>query len=202
MNVEWSVRPKERIGRLRMGLTPDSVAEMASVYGAPGPLIRGSDAAADLDAMIADLNGSLSDDDIAALRAAAGGQAGLDRQNLEADRTPILLEYRDGRLDSVTVEARHAETHFEGVRIFSLAAVEALRLFERANGGPGRFRSDEAAFDNIAVSLFAFSRVSTQGKVEAMPDVDPDFTQRSITVRREPYKPVGEMDQFVEASFE
>ncbi|TXN25231.1 hypothetical protein [Methylobacterium sp. WL19] len=203
MNPDWLVAPRIGIGRLVFGLTPEEVAAVADpVYGAPSPLIRGAQAAADVDAMIAKLGPSLSAADISAMRQAATDLVSLDRQNLEKDRTPILLEYRDGRLDGVTVEARHAETHFRNERIFTLKAREVLRLFERANGAPGRFRSTEAAFDNLAVSLFSFSRVSPDGKVQAVREDDPDFTGRSVTLRREPYRPANEMDRFVTASFE
>lgn len=203
MNVDWRVVPHAGIGRLVFGLTPGEVAAAADpVYGIPTPLIRGVDAAADTEGLIAALGPSLSAADISTMRRAATDLASLDRQNLEKDRTPILLEYRNGRLDGVTVEARHAETHFRNERIFSLDAREVLRLFERANGTPGRFRSTEAAFDNLAVSLFSFSRVSPDGKVMVLRANDPDFTERSVTLRRTPYRPANEMDQFVTASFE
>ncbi|WP_019902892.1 hypothetical protein [Methylobacterium sp. 77] len=203
MNPDWLVVPRSGIGRLVFGLTPEEVAAAADpVYGTPTPLIRGAEAAADADAVIAGMRTSLSAADISAMRQAVRDLAGLDRQNLEKDRIPILLEYRDGRLDGVTVESRHAETHFQNVRIFTLTAREVLRLFERANGAPGRFRSTEAAFDNLAVSLFAFSHVSADGKVLAMRDDDSDFAERSVTLRREPYRPANEIDRFVTASFE
>lgn len=116
--------------------------------------------------------------------------------------TPILLEYRSGRLDGVTVEARHIETQFENARIFAMAASDVLRICQHANGGPGRYRSNEAAFDNLAVSLYAFSHVSEEGEVQAATRNDPDFHARSLTLRREPYMPADELDQFVRASFE
>ncbi|WP_227439856.1 hypothetical protein [Methylobacterium sp. W2] len=203
MNPDWRVEPHLGIGRLVFGLTSAEVAAVADpVYGVPTPLIGGAEAAADTDAMIAGLGASLSAADVSAMRQAARDLAAMDRQNLEKDRTPILLEYRDGRLDGVTVEARHAGTHFRNERVFSLTAREVLRLFERANGAPGRFRSNEAAFDTLAVSLFAFSRVSPDGKVQVVRDDDPDFAGRSVTLRRTPYRPANEMDQFVTASFD
>ncbi|WP_245259464.1 hypothetical protein [Methylobacterium sp. 10] len=203
MNPDWRAVPHTGIGRLVFGLTPAEVAAAADpVYGVPTPIIRGAEAAADTDAMIAGYGASLSAADIAAMRQAARELAAMDRQNLEKDRIPILLEYRDGRLDGVTVEARHAGTHFRNERVFSRDAREVLRLFERANGAPGRFRSTEAAFDTLAVSLFAFSRVSPDGKVQVVRDDDPDFAERSVTLRRAPYRPANEMDQFVTASFD
>lgn len=203
LTPDWLVVPHIGIGRLVFGLTPEEVAAVADpVYGAPSALIRGAEAAADAEAVIAGSGASLSAADIAAMRQVARDLAGMDRQNLEKDRIPILLEYRDGRLDGLTVEARHAETQFRNERVFSLNAPEVLRLFERANGAPGRFRSTEAAFDNLAVSLFAFSRVSPDGKVQAVRADDPDFAARSVTLRRAPYRPANERDRFVTASFD
>lgn len=204
MSADWLVEPKVGIGRLEFGLSPDEVAALADVYGSPGPLMKPV-GAADLDALFRDLPAMadyVSEEDIAALRQAMGGQEDVDRQNLEMNETPILLEYRSGRLDGVTVEARHIETQFANARIFSMAASDVLRICQRANGGPGRFRSNEAAFDNIAVSLYAFSHVSERSEVRAATRNDPDFHARSLTLRREPYMPADALDQFVRASFE
>ncbi|MBB3951616.1 hypothetical protein [Aureimonas jatrophae] len=205
MNPDWSVEAHVGVGRLRFGLTPEAVSATASVYGSPTPMIKGSDAASDVAALMADmpeLGLSLSVDELAALQQSTAEQANLDRQNLEKDRTAVLLEYRDGRLDGVTVEARHAETAFEGRRVFAMDPIEVLRLFERANGEPGRYRHNEAAFDRLAVSLFAFSHARADGHVRPATKGDRDFRARSLTLRRQPYKPAGELDQFVTASFE
>ena len=204
MSADWLVKPKVGIGRLEFGLSPDDVAALADVYGSPGPLMKPV-GAADLDAMLRDLPAMaefVSEEDIAALRQAMGGQEDFDQQNLEMNEAPILLEYRRGRLHGVTVEARHIETQFANARIFAMAASDVLRICQRANGGPGRYRSNEAAFDNIAVSLYAFSHVSEGGEVQAATRNDPDFHARSLTLRREPYMPADELDQFVRASFE
>ncbi|MDT8350923.1 Hypothetical protein HVPorG_05041 (plasmid) [Roseomonas mucosa] len=110
---------------------------------------------------------------------------------------PILLEYCNGRLDGVTVETRHAAAYLGGAAVFPLGAPDALRLFERANGTPGRYRSDEAAFNGLAILLLAFSTVSARGEVRAAPPGAPGLRHRSVTERREPYRPPDEMDQFV-----
>ena len=204
MSADWLVEPKVGIGRLEFGLSPDEVAALADGYGSPGPLMKPV-GAADLDAMFRNMPAMaeyVSEEDIAALRQAMGEQEDVDRQTLEMNETPILLEYRSGRLDGVTVEARHIETQFANARIFSMAASEVLRICQLANGGPGRYRSNEAAFDNLAVSLYAFSHVSERGEVRAATRTDPDFHARSLTLRREPYMPSEELDQFVRESFE
>ena len=136
MSADWLVKPKVGIGRLEFGLSPDEVAALADVYGSPGPLMKPV-GAADLDAPVRALPAMaayVSEEDIAALRQAMGGQADFDQQNLEMNETPILLEYRVGRLDGVTVEARHIETQFANARIFSMAASEVLRICQRQWG--------------------------------------------------------------------
>lgn len=201
MNADWLIVPHHGVGRLGFGLAPEAVAAMASVYGEPSPLMSQAHVASDVEAVIAELGATMSEETIAALRSAAQGLANFATQNLTKGQVPILLEYRDGKLDGVTVEARHGQAHYAGELVFALGAREVLALFERANGGPGRYRSSEAAFDNIAVSLFNFSTASPQGEVRALSQADADFRERSVTLRRQPYRPAEELDQFVTFSF-
>lgn len=201
MNADWLIAPHNGIGRLTFGLSLEAVASMESLYGKPSPLKSYASVASDVEGVIAQSGTTMPAETMAALRDAAGSLANFATQNLTMGQTPILLEYRDGRLDAVTVEARHKETNFEGKLVFTLSALEVLKLFERANGAPGRYRSDEAAFDNIAVSLYQFSVTSSKGEVRVISEVDPDFRVRSVTLRREPYRPADELDQFVTFSF-
>lgn len=201
MNADWLIAPHHGIGRLTFDLSPQAVAAMAPLYGEPSPLISQADVVSDVEAIIAQQGASMSQETIAAVRSAARGMADFATQNLTKDQVPILLEYRDGKLDGVTVEARHAQVNYAGKLLFTLSAREVLALFERANGGPGRYRSSEAAFDNIAVSLYNFSITTSQGKVRALSQADADFRERSITLRRQPYRPAEELDQFVTFSF-
>ncbi|MEP7453625.1 hypothetical protein [Phyllobacterium sp. SB3] len=202
MNDDWLIAPHKGIGRLAFGLSPEAVSSMASLYGMPSPLMSHADVATDGEDVIAQYGATMSADTIAAVRRAAREQTNLATQNLTTGRTPILLEYRDGQLEGVTVEARHKETNFKGTLIFSRSALEVLRLFERTNEAPGRYRSDEAAFDNIAVSLYRFSTTSSNGEVRTVSEAAPDFKERSVTLRREPYRPADELDQFVTFSFD
>lgn len=201
MSADWLIAPHEGIGRLAFGLSPEAVAATASVYGEPGPLISHASVASDVEEVIEQSGGSIPAETVAAMRRAAQDLANFSTQNLTMGQVPVLLEYRDDRLDGVTVEARHIEAHFAGKFVFRLSVLEVLTLFEQANGAPGRYRSDEAAFDNIAVSLYRFSTTSPRGEVRAMPEQNPDFQDRSVTLRRKPYRPADELDQFVTFSF-
>lgn len=201
MNADWLIAPHQGIGRLTFGLSPQAVAAMASVYGEPSPLMSQAHVASDVEAVIAEHGATMSEETIAPVRGAAQGLANFATQNLTKAQVPILLEYRDDKLDGVTVEARHTQAHYDGKLLFALGAREVLVLFERANGGPGRYRSSEAAFDNIAVSLYNFSITSPQGEVRALSQADADFRERSVTLRRQPYRPAEELDQFVTFSF-
>lgn len=202
MDDDWLIAPHDGIGRLTFGLSPEAVASTASLYGKPSPLMSHAAVASDVEEVIAQHGATMSTETIAAVRRAAQEQASLSTQNLTKGQTPILLEYRDGRLDGITVEARHRKANFAGKLVFSLGALEVLKLFERANGAPGRYRSDEAAFDNIAVSLYRFSVTSAKGEVRAMSEATPGFRKRSVTLRHAPYRPADELDQFVTFSFE
>ncbi len=201
MNPDWQITPHEGVGRLSFGLTPDAVASMASLYGKAGPLMAQASFAAEIKNIIEQSDPELSSETIAAMRRAAQDLVNFSTQNLTLAGTPILLEYRDGLLHGVTVEAAHEEAHFLDQPVFQLGALAVIRLFEQANGAPGRFRSSEAAFDHIGVSLYQFSSVSGQGQVLAMPASAPEFRERSITLRREPYRPADELNQFVNHSF-
>lgn len=202
MNPDWRIVPHTGIGRLVFGLSSQAVAAMASVYGTPSPLMTHTGVDAEVEDLIAKLGDAITGEERAALRDAAQDTTDLATQNLTLARTPILLEYRRGQLAGVTLEAGHREANFAGRRVFALGAVDVLRLFERANGAPGRYRADEAAFDTIAVSLYRFSIASPSGEVLAMAEANPEFRERSVTLRREPYRPKGELDQFVTFSFE
>ncbi|MDP9836221.1 hypothetical protein J2T09_000963 [Neorhizobium huautlense] len=201
MNADWLIAPHHGIGRLTFGLSADEVAAFAPVYGEQGSLITYAEKPAAIEEMIALNRSSLSDETIEILRQSARDLENRASQNLTKGRVPVLLEYQDNRLDGVAVEAGHTEAHFAGQRVFSLDAREVLALFECANGAPGRYNSTEAAFDNIAVSLFSFSITSPSGKVYPMPRTNPNFQERSVTVRLAPYRPAHELDQFVEFSF-
>lgn len=203
MDTDWLIVPHQGVGRLTFGLSPEAVASMEATYGKPSPLLSHAYLLATVEDQITSAGTSLTVDTAEAMRQAARAVANLATQNLEIDQVPILLEYRDGRLDTITVEAGRTQTSFAGQAIFALDARDALALFEHANGAPGRYASDFAAFDNIAVSLYRFSITTPEGAVRAATQDDRDFNIRSVTVRRKPYYPTDEdeLDAFVTFSF-
>ena len=199
MQMQWQIKPKQGLGDLVFGLTAEEVAALAPVYGTPSPFMTHHHMVETIETTITELGPALSAEDAAALRRAAAQQARLGTQTLHG-AGPTLLEYDDGRLSGVAVEPKCGPAHFEGQAVFKMSARDVLALFERANGAPGRCRSTEAAFDNLAVSLYCFSSRDARG-VRVMADGDLDFRQRSVTVRAAPYQPADEMDQFVTHSF-
>ncbi|MCZ0737889.1 hypothetical protein [Phreatobacter sp. AB_2022a] len=199
MQAQWQIKPKRGLGKLVFGLSAEEVAALAPVYGTPSLFMTHHHMVEAIETTIAQLGPALSAEDAAVLRRAAEQQARLGTQVLHGTG-PTLLEYDDGRLSGVTVEAKCGPAHFEGQALFTMSARDVLALFEKANGAPGRCRSTETAFDNLAVSLHGFSRRDAHG-VRAMPGSDTDFAQRSVTVRAAPYQPADEMDQFVVHSF-
>lgn len=199
MQAHWQIKPKQGLGDLVFGLSVEAVAALAPVYGTPSPLMTHHHMVETIETTIAQLGPALSAEDAAVLRRAAQQQARLGTQVLRG-AGPTLLEYDEGRLSGVGVEAKCGPAHFDGQAVFAMTARDVLVLFETANGAPGRCRSTETAFDNLAVSLHCFSRRGARG-VRAMAAIDRDFAERSVTVRAAPYQPADEMDQFVIHSF-
>lgn len=199
LQSDWVLTPHQGVGRLTFGLSASDVALRAAPYGEPGPLLSGAESASALDDLIAELGPAISDDLLESLQEAATDLQDTATQNLTHDGVPVLLEYRAAGLHGVTVEARHIRAEFEDERVFALKPIDVLMLFERANGAPGRYRSTEAAFDNIAVSLFCFSSTEN-GEPRPMMVDDPEWAERSITLRQEPYKPASEQDEFMRVS--
>lgn len=197
MDADWKLEPGRGLGRLTFGLSPEEVAALAPIYGKPRPLRSHAYVAADLEKVLvaSGAGATMSPQDLAEARKAAADLANFATQNLQG--TPlVLLEYRDLKLTGVACEQRSGRAHFEGQDLSGLESRDVLALFERANGGPGRYRSTEAAFDGLAASLHAFSQSSKAGQMRYLDAGDEDFKERSVTLRREPYRPDGEMDQF------
>lgn len=194
----WRIEPMRGLGALTFGLSPADVAALANVYGSPSPLMSQAHVADDVEKVFAELGlaDAISAEDLAAIRSAAAGQAGLSTQTLFGDG-PTLLEFEADRLSCVMVEPACGPVTFRGQVVFDMSAQDALRMFEAANGGPGRYRSTEAAFDALAVSLTGFSATSRDGSIRLARSEDEDFLGRSIAVRHAPYRPESEVGQFV-----
>ncbi len=198
----WRIEPMRGVGALTFGLSPADVATLSDGYGAPSPLMSQAHVADDVEKVFAELGlaNAISAEDLAAIRAAAAGQAKLATQTLFG-AGPTLLEFEEQRLSCVMVEPACGPATFEGRAVFDMSASDALRQFESANGGPGRYRSTEAAFDALAVSLTGFSVCSADGSIRPSSPDDEDFAGRSIAVRHAPYRPDSEIGQFVTRSF-
>lgn len=195
MDADWKLEPWRGLGRLTFGLTPEEVAALAPVYGTPSKVLSHAYMAQATEEIIARPDSTLTPDLIAMLRENAADLANFATQNLTGAGT-ILLDYRDLRLVGVSSETAHRSAHFEGQSVYDMPARDVVALFERANGGPGRYRSTEAAFDGLAVSLHAFCHTSRTDEFRFLGPADEDFKERSVTLRKEPYRPPREMDQF------
>ena len=195
MDADWKLEPRRGLGRLTFGLSPEEVAALAPIYGKPSPVHSHAHVAADLERVLATTGAAMSPKDLAEARKAAADLANFATQNLQG--TPlVLLEYRDLKLAGVACEQKSGGAHVEGRSLSGMTSRDVLALFERANGGPGRYRSTEAAFDGLAASLHAFCNTSRTGATRFLDARDEDFKERSVTLRREPYRPENEMDQF------
>lgn len=199
MDADWRIVPRQGLGRLTFGLSVEEAGALASVYGKPGPLVSQAHVIDDMEKIIAMPGSTLSPEDIAVLRQKAGELRNYAIQVLTG-AGPVSLDYVEGRLVAVMIEPKSGPAHFEGQAVFGLKPREVLALFERANGAPGRYSSTEAAFDNLAVSLHAFSLTSREKVARVLAETEELFAERSITLRREPYRPADEMHRFVTVS--
>ena len=201
MDADWKLTPWRGLGRLTFGLTPEEVAALAPIYGEPSPVLSHAYVAKHVEEVIARPDSNLTPDIIALMRESAADMLNFASQNLTLEgRATVLLDYRDLRLVGVACEDQHRAAHFEGRPVYDMKSRDVVALFERANGRPGRYRSTETAFDSLAVSLHAFCHTSRTGEFRFLDAADEDFNERSVTLRREPYRPANEMDQFFTVS--
>jgi hypothetical protein len=107
-----------------------------------------------------------------------------------------ILGYQAERLAEI-MPAQNQRPLFLGKDILSLGALGALALLERLDGGPARYAATEAAFDNLAMSVDGFCIAEPITGVRMLDEADERFAGRTVTLRAEPYLPVGKMDRFV-----
>ncbi|MGO4450639.1 hypothetical protein AB4Y96_17115 [Phyllobacterium sp. TAF24] len=201
----WEIHPKMGIGNMRFGITKPNIDTFADIYGV---VVRsGSDRIPDsiLEDTLKQFGGALSEEEKTSLMTLYT-ESGPDQTSVTEVRGDhgLILRYERDVLIEVMLSTSHKSTNLLEKPVFGLSAIDALVLFEIANRGPGRYRSTEAAFDNLAISLDAFSTTDgaeRERTVRPMGGKDERFSNRTITLRPKPYAPKNELDQFVTHSF-
>ncbi|QDE36483.1 hypothetical protein FIV50_02605 [Microbacterium foliorum] len=195
---DWTVRPRQGVGRLECGMSPAQVDALSDVYGAVSG--RGNDRAADalLHETLEMFGGAMGPEEKDALLAAYAESGPPAEALTEARGDPgVILGYEADRLVQIMPAIGQRPLLLDGRDMFSLSAAEALMLLELRNGGPGRYADTEAAFDNLAISVDGFSLTQRDDGVRTLSETDARFGQRTVTVRRHPYLAEDAMDRFV-----
>lgn len=196
--ADWTISPREGLGKLRFGMSPTQVDALSAIYGvATG---RRNDRIPDdilLDTL-ATFGDAMSDEDKQALLAVyAELSPATDSTSETRGTSGLILRYQTDQLVEIMPDNAQRPLFLDGADMFSLHGSDALALLERRNGGPGRYADTEAAFDTLAVSVAGFCVTDPGAGVLMLDDSDERFAARSVVLRAEPYLPDGEMDRFV-----
>ncbi len=200
MDNEWTIKPKNAFGLISFGMTPAEVAAVNEAYGPLDMVTEDANLAASMDDTFALFAQFASEEDLAAVRGAVEDKASKQgRQEIYNDGR-VFVMYEAGHVVSVMTSVRENRTNLADALLYDLAAIDVLKLLEKANGAPGRYRATGAAFDNIGVVTDAFSIV-TNGNVSPLPASDERYAERTIETRKEAYNPPEEAEHWITHSF-
>lgn len=189
-NEDWTIRPRQGVGRLEFGMSAAQVDALSDVYGTVTSRgdVRVTDALLreTLD-MFGDAMSAEEQEALIAVYADLGPAA--DAVSETRGDPGLVLGYQADRLAQIMPAIGHRPLLLDGRDVFALNAAQALQLLEDFNGGPGRYAGTEAAFDNLAISVEGFSIVQGDGGVRPLDTTDARFQQRTVTVRERPYLP-------------
>ena len=185
-DADWTIRPRLGLGRLEFGMSPVQVDALSSTYGARTG--RGADRVTDdmLRETLAMFGDAMTDDEKRAFIAEYTG-GGPSSDSVTETRGNVVLRYEADRLCEIMHSRR--PLFLDGRDLFALSGLDALRLLQRLNAGPGRYADTEAAFDELAISVDGFSVHDSASGVLALDDGDERFRQRTVTLRDLPYQP-------------
>ena len=193
---DWTIRPREGLGRLEFGMSPAQVDSLSATYGTITG--RGADRVADdlLRETLAMFGDAMSDDEKRAFIAEYAVN-GPPADSVTETRGDLVLRYEADRLCEIMPAGPRHPLFLDGRDVFALRGVTPLELLERLNASPGRYADTEAAFDNLAISVNGFSVSDSTAGVLAPDDSDERFRERTVTLREEPYLPKQEMHRYV-----
>lgn len=197
--TDWSIRPREGLGRLKFGMSPAQVDSLSATYGTITG--RGADRVADdmLRETLAMFGDAMSDDEKQAFIAAYADN-GPPADSVTETRGALVLRYEADRLCEIMPAGPRHALFLDGKDVFALRGLESLELLERLNEGPGRYADVEAAFDNLAISVTGFSVSDSAAGVLALNHSDERFQERTATLREDPYLPEQEMHRYIQYS--
>lgn len=194
--ADWTIRPREGLGRLEFGMSPAQVDSLSATYGTITG--RGADRVADdmLRETLAMFGDAMSDDEKQAFIAEYADN-GPPADSVTETRGELVLRYEADRLCEIMPAGPRHPLFLDGRDVFALRGLEPLELLERLNESPGRYADTEAAFDNLAISVNGFGVSDSTTGVLALDDSDERFRERTATLREAPYLPEQEMHRYV-----
>jgi hypothetical protein len=198
----WKILPKLGLGRLQFGARFLEIEKFAGIYGN----VDGKSSDRISDSILRETLEQFGDDltaeekqEISELYEQKGPSSSSSTEVRGAGG--LVLGYEDGRLSTIMMNVEHNAVTLDNQQIFSLPTRTALLLIETLNRAPGRYRSTQAAFDNISISLDGFSDTDKNRLVSPMLVTDERFANRTVELRAVPYLPADELDKFVKHSF-
>lgn len=197
--TDWTIRPREGLGRLEFGMSPAQVDSLSASYGTITG--RGADRIADdmLRETLEMFGDAMTDDEKLGLIAEYADN-GPSADSVTEIRGVLVLRYEADRLCEIMPAGPHHPLFLDGTDVFALRGLEPLELLERLNESPGRYADTEAAFDNLAISVSGFSVSDSTTGVLALDASDGRFQERTATLREVPYLPEQEMHRYVRHS--
>lgn len=194
--TDWTIRPRQGLGRLEFGMSPAQVDSLSATYGVIKG--RGSDRISDdmLRETLEMFGDAMSDDEKQDLIAAYADN-GPSPDSVTETRGDLVLRYDADRLCEIMPVGPRHPLFLDGKDVFALRGLELLELFERLNDGPGRYADTDAAFDNLAISVSGFGVSDSTTGVLPLDDTDERFQERTATLREVPYAPEQEAHHYV-----
>lgn len=195
-DADWTIRPREGLGRLEFGMSPTQVDELSEAYGTVTG--RAADRISDdfLHETLKMFGDSMSDVEKQAL-IAEYADSGPPADSVTETRGDLVLRYQADRLCEIMPAGQRHPLFLAGRNLFALQSLETLGLLEGLNGSPGRYADTEAAFDNLAISVSGFSVRESNSVVLALKGSDERFLERTVTLREVPYVPGEELHRYV-----
>ncbi|MET4428843.1 hypothetical protein [Mycolicibacterium sp. 624] len=194
--ADWTIRPREGLGRLKFGMSPAQVDSLSATYGTITG--RGADRIADdmLRETLEMFGDAMSDDEKQAL-IAEYADTGPPADSVTEIRGDLVLRYESDRLCEIMPASPRHPLFLASRNVFALRGLEPLELLERLNKSPGRYADTEAVFDNLAIAVNGFSVSNSTTGVLTLDDSDERFQERTATLREVPYLPEQEMHRYV-----
>lgn len=193
---DWTIRPREGLGRLTFGMSPAQVDSLSATYGTITG--RGADRVADdmLRETLEMFGDAMSDDEKQAFISEYADN-GPPADSVTETRGDLVLRYESDRLCEIMPAGPRHPLFLDGRDVFALRGLEPLELLERLNESPGRYADTEAAFDDLAISVNGFCVSDSTTGVLALDHSDERFRERTATLREVPHLPEQEMHRYV-----